>query len=440
MFPLASRWAWIGFVGVVSEGLAADPKPPKPNPANPVNYIEWINQTFGGDIEDNAYDEYQKAYDRLQSFDGDWKGALDSPWSERADLTEWLDANREALESFRTAAAKRECFFRLPQLPGSADPRMRDFLLSLDLGAALRTHREGVRGIIADAWRGWQEGDREQFTENAVLAVRSGHHFDKSLFPIERMRGIASAALGYKAIRQALHMAADRITLAAELIAKLKETDPVWPPFDRTVLGERLTAWDVSQRLYIPGPKKGTWTLHVPVLRATGLGELIAPIDWTGLIPKPIAYDTTLAEFNACYDAMERWCRSPYHRVAAKTEQFRQMGEQSRNPLVKSLLPSLTRARVLHEKIVTERRATHLIMHLLVHQGKTGRFPEALRELAAPDVAELRIDPFSGRDFVYRRKGDSFTLYSVAENLKDDGGRHDEKWADGDFVFWPVQD
>jgi hypothetical protein len=28
----------------------------------------------------------------------------------------------------------------------------------------------------------------------------------------------------------------------------------------------------------------------------------------------------------------------------------------------------------------------------------------------------------------------------VGEDLKDDGGRHEASWKQGDFVFWPVQE
>ena len=86
------------------------------------------------------------------------------------------------------------------------------------------------------------------------------------------------------------------------------------------------------------------------------------------------------------------------------------------------------------------RRATHLIVHVYAHRAATGAFPDSLDELGGADLPELRIDPFSGRDLVYKRKGDSFTLYSVSEDLRDDGGRHHARWNEGDFVFWPVQD
>ncbi len=45
-------------------------------------------------------------------------------------------------------------------------------------------------------------------------------------------------------------------------------------------------------------------------------------------------------------------------------------------------------------------------------------------------------DVFSGRPFVYRRKGDGFVLYSVGPNLGDDGGWWEEGGPDDD-ITWP---
>ena len=61
-------------------------------------------------------------------------------------------------------------------------------------------------------------------------------------------------------------------------------------------------------------------------------------------------------------------------------------------------------------------------------------------------MEKLPMDPYSDGTLVYKKTDDGFLLYSLGENLCDDGGqvfRDDEgkikKWAsEGDWVFWPV--
>ena len=69
--------------------------------------------------------------------------------------------------------------------------------------------------------------------------------------------------------------------------------------------------------------------------------------------------------------------------------------------------------------------------------------PSSLEELVSVGyLLHLPLDPYSNGALVYRLKGDSFTLYSVGENFKDDGGKEPDKNASnpsGDIVFWPVK-
>jgi hypothetical protein len=80
---------------------------------------------------------------------------------------------------------------------------------------------------------------------------------------------------------------------------------------------------------------------------------------------------------------------------------------------------------------------------VLAHYRKAGEYPASFDDV--PELKRVkkgRIDPFSGKEFVYKKTVDGFTLYSFADDLDDDGGRHDPRWArggDGDYVFWPVQ-
>ena len=63
------------------------------------------------------------------------------------------------------------------------------------------------------------------------------------------------------------------------------------------------------------------------------------------------------------------------------------------------------------------------------------------------------IDPYTGKQFIYRTTGGGFTLYSAGIDRDDDGGAHHDRFGergkndstgplppDGDHVFWPIPD
>jgi hypothetical protein len=149
---------------------------------------------------------------------------------------------------------------------------------------------------------------------------------------------------------------------------------------------------------------------------------------------------SSLEEGDAYYDALERWNALPFHLAAVEPFPLDRLRESSTNPLhrLQASLTVQTRERV--ENAFAHRRATHLTVHLMLYKARFGTYPDELGQLQVADLVTLRRDPFSGRDFVYRRTGDDFLLYSVAYNLTDDGGHHDPEWTKGDYVFWPVQE
>ena len=51
-----------------------------------------------------------------------------------------------------------------------------------------------------------------------------------------------------------------------------------------------------------------------------------------------------------------------------------------------------------------------------------------------PDNGRDSIDPFSGRPFIYRPKGDGFLIYSLGRNRRDDGGVGGRNLTEGDLV------
>ena len=66
--------------------------------------------------------------------------------------------------------------------------------------------------------------------------------------------------------------------------------------------------------------------------------------------------------------------------------------------------------------------------------AKSGAYPESLDDIAPILGTEIPMDPFTGESYHYVHDGDSFLLYSVGENLTDDGGQHGYNSA-GDIVW-----
>ncbi|MCC6489669.1 MAG: hypothetical protein IT364_19400 [Candidatus Hydrogenedentes bacterium] len=67
------------------------------------------------------------------------------------------------------------------------------------------------------------------------------------------------------------------------------------------------------------------------------------------------------------------------------------------------------------------------------YRAKEGSYPETLDAVAPLLEAEVPEDPFTGESYLYKRLGDSFVLYSVGQNLEDDGGQR--QWKYGDVVW-----
>ena len=64
------------------------------------------------------------------------------------------------------------------------------------------------------------------------------------------------------------------------------------------------------------------------------------------------------------------------------------------------------------------------------YKADRGQPAQALTELVPAYLPELPPDPFTGRDFLTKRADGMLTVYSVGENLKDDGGNLEEdKWG-----------
>ncbi len=97
------------------------------------------------------------------------------------------------------------------------------------------------------------------------------------------------------------------------------------------------------------------------------------------------------------------------------------------------LLPALTRTGVAQARHEAVLEVAQLGIMLEQYKAREGSYPLTLDPIAEHFGGTLPVDPFTGRPYIYRPSFDSFLLYSVGENLRDDGGTHDYRKAD---IVW----
>lgn len=87
-------------------------------------------------------------------------------------------------------------------------------------------------------------------------------------------------------------------------------------------------------------------------------------------------------------------------------------------------------------------RATQLLAAIELYRLRRGRPPASLDDLRSMKMEGTQkipmVDPLSDESFIYRRTGDDYWLYSVGDNINDDGGQPRQRGrSDGpdDVVF-----
>ena len=155
----------------------------------------------------------------------------------------------------------------------------------------------------------------------------------------------------------------------------------------------------------------------------------------------------TVETFINHYETLSDMMRRGYPEVRPADIKAFEEAAVADNYAVRSMLPALSRVYQLTNRSEASRRATQLTYAIHLYKARSGEWPTSLDDLPPRYTQDVRTDPFSGEDFVYRVTENGPLLYSTSENGLDDGGGHHRRWGDykkdgedsDDHVFWPPQ-
>ncbi len=100
--------------------------------------------------------------------------------------------------------------------------------------------------------------------------------------------------------------------------------------------------------------------------------------------------------------------------------------------LVLELQPGFGATKKYTYATISRARVTRCGLEILQYRQKKGSYPQTLAELGMGEW----IDPMSQKELIYKPRANGFLLYSVGQNLVDDGGKVVEHKSDQGDIVW----
>ncbi len=108
--------------------------------------------------------------------------------------------------------------------------------------------------------------------------------------------------------------------------------------------------------------------------------------------------------------------------------------------LLHMIMPALSRITTIEMRAIAHLRAADIALAVQRYRLAADELPDELADLVPAYLETVPKDPFDGNDLRYRKLEPGFVVYSVGEDLSDDGGK--EKPAKttrgGEPVKWDV--
>ena len=366
---------------------------------------------------ENAAKIYEQAYACYQDSE-DWKRmyqieAKDSAdWSEEdiKIMRDYIEKNADCLRLLHEAANYDKCRFPLDYSQGYMMPlphfsKMREFTRFLTRNALLKAKEGEIDEALESIWAGLRLG-------NALL--------DEPILRSQLVR-IAIDGLIFSRLQKIL----DENDADSEILKRLLDeldVEESREAFTRCLQGERSMQTDFFEIL-----TKDAAQLWQMVLRWGGPSPQ-APVVGKGYrivlgLSRPLIRRDEIFSLSIMRRMIDL-SKLPYHQAKADLNKLEQ--DMANLPfyriLSKMFLPSLTRSYVIEARHEARVSLAQLALGLKIYKAEKGKYPDSLSELVPEILSQLPKDPFTGKDFVYKKEGEGFLVYSLNENARDDGG------------------
>jgi hypothetical protein len=231
----------------------------------------------------------------------------------------------------------------------------------------------------------------------------------------------------------------------AQLASVIETYGPAYYTIGTALEGDRLFLYDMVQRYYsddghgdgrlLAGHMFRTPMSHSTYHRSI-LDRLASAFACLGMAYNTEGRSATLAKWEAMLAKVRRLSEEPLWELKGKyaAEVNSLETDAGNNLLLWSQVETLKGWVCAPQKKRTIAEGTLTALAILRYRADKGTLPERLDDLVQAGYLKEVLDRYSGKPFIYERKGDDFILYSVGEPTAEQGGR-----ARGRIDFWPPQ-
>ncbi len=395
--------------------LSADPQPVA-DPGDKFDFLQWINDQFAGSAEQDSGPLIDAATALFQPFAGEDAALAESykAWDPgaNAEVAGWLDANADAMDAFRQAADLQRWQFDLQSPDGS---------MMFATLPPLAPIRGLARAMWADSSRALSEGDVERALGNYFDTLKMGRQLGQRPTLIEHLVGMAMTGDTYEQLLR-LPQRVDGPIDYAGLRQRLAAPEYEAPAVELAMEFERSAFHDTMQRLFTRDPDSGETRVDAEACRqfAPFLREGQDVDTWIRSL-EGVDYQATTAEADRMHDRWLEIMRTPFPQAEQMSSDLIREIEASANPMIKTMMPALSRVRESYAATQSKRRAALLSLALQEQRQRDGSFPASLDQLRVDGVdTSYFTDPLNGQSYRYESDGATFRLRSAGLDGVDD--------------------
>jgi hypothetical protein len=417
-------------------------------PTIKIDYVQWLNDKnkAGRDEADNAGYYYDKAIMLYKPLPN-WLAGSPAQWptdfddSERKSLAEWLASNIEAFETFRKAA---DCPYYWRSYQRSRETSV-DLLNDTvpNINKTLSDYKQVATGVRWQIRYEAYTGDVNQATQDCFALIKFGYDLHGNGFLNEEMFGNSMEIAG-------LHecsLIVEKVNISTTVLNNMRERLTQLYKKDKPVISletEKVLWYDLIQRGFTDNGKGDGRVLKdgFPYVMDSNL-------DW---LRKMFLFDRPSRK--EALATIEQFFAKSQEFIAKTPNQLNKEGINSQNYadylpnnlMLKILIPSYIKVAKTAWQLKTQRQGLLTILALMQYKNEKGQYPDDLGQLvSAGYIKQIPSDPFYDGPLIYRKDGDTFTLYSLGLQNELRQRETNTQVSPNDslkktvWIYWPVQ-